>query len=199
MVKSSDLLEAAFREVADLRDSGVRDRRASRERLEGLHEAVAAEFSLETALLAQERGRPLPPRWAPSGARLLVRLRSVFQIPETIAVATAILLLFGLLFFEFRHPPAEEVAKAGRGAWVDPPTSRIAEQSRPHGRGDHFLTEPASHLVLQVDATELAKLRSSSLIATRGFSRDRFAANLDLQLELPMRQILSDAERSELP
>ena len=35
MVKSSDLLESAFREVADLRDSGVRNRRASRERLEG--------------------------------------------------------------------------------------------------------------------------------------------------------------------
>lgn len=224
MTKSSGLLEAAFREVADLRDTCVQDRTVALDRLQGLHETVAAEFPLETALretalrrdralssrtgkvservrkalVAQERGRPIPARWAPDAARLLVRLRSVLQIPKTIGLATAIFLA-GLLFFEFRHPPANEVAKVGRGALFDSPISKIAKGPDPHWRGDHFLTGAASHLVLQVSATELAKLRSSSLIAKRGFSRNRFEANLELQLEPPMSQILSEAGRSELP
>jgi hypothetical protein len=221
MDKRVDELVAALREIAASRDARLQDRPITSDRLERLHEILGTEFPLETALseTARRRDNALSPRareltadvaaqllevetrsqtfaCSPrSFATVLVRLRSALHTPVAIGAATAILLVAGLFVFE--NGRASD--KGGRNGVAASADARSVETPQRPWRAGHFLTGPGSRLALQVSTNELAHLRPSLLTANRVFSPDLSEAKLNLRLDLPVSQILTEAGRSEMP
>ena len=213
MDKRVDGLAGAMREIAEQRDSQLREAGAiSADRLKQLNAFLAVELPLETALLSAARQRdeslsvmePVLPaavhaalvehaRSVRAAATRLDVLRQLVAPLKAMSLATGyrtaavvaatVLITFALLHFSHLNQPA-----------------RISNQSRPNsvvalGPADfsNVFERPADQLTLQVSRLQLASLDPSLLTVARPLPEFEHPDRA-LPLDLPIRQIRLDVE-----
>lgn len=132
------------------------------------------------------------------------RLWALLQ-PEWIGVATALVVVSaGVLHFGSWGKPARGVrTPEGTALQVsaEPPEGAVVSahqelRTRPE---DSFFSTSGNHLNLRVSTIELASLRPSLLTINGDYFPDRSERDSGLRLDLPVRQILIDAESGRTP
>lgn len=179
---------------------------AGRQRDESLSVRVPVLPATIRAALAQQ----LPPlRAAPKPLDALrlsrIRLHTWWGSlgPTRVAIAAIVILLAaGALHFA-------DWSSVTRGLRISDPTLQptadpksapeFAHQGLPPHPEERSFTASSDHLTLRVGTMELASLQPSLLTINRVFLPDRYEADRSLPLDLPIRQILIDAEAARTP
>ncbi|MBA2269134.1 MAG: hypothetical protein H0W20_00860 [Chthoniobacterales bacterium] len=227
MDKRLDGLAAAMREVAVQRDRLLREEGAiSPDRLQRLHAVLASALPVEMALSAAARQRDeslsvrvpvlpegveaalaeqLPPLRAAQKSREALRhyrmrlheLWGLLRTPARVAVAVTVLILAVLHLSDWSNGTSGARISDGAALEVLPDaTSTASHQGLPTSSEESF---PASgnNLTLRVSTIELVSLRPPLLTINRAYLPDRYDSALPL--DLPVRQILIEAEAATTP
>jgi hypothetical protein len=219
MDKRVDGLAGAMREIAEQRDSQLREAGAiSANRLEQLNAFFAMEFPVETTLLAAARRRDAslsamePALPAVVRAALIENLGSVRAAATPLAVLRQLVAGLKAMSLEPVYGRAAVVAATILVGFAlfhfsrsRNQTARISNQSQPDSAMAlgpapfaNVFERPADQLTLQVSRLDLASLDPSLLTIARALPEFEHADRV-LPLDLPIRQIRLDVEAVRTP
>jgi hypothetical protein len=118
-------------------------------------------------------------------------------LAKTVAIAAAVILLFGGTFYFARPNRAgAPVRISERGTTATAPLFKTALLT---DAGDRFFGNTGGDLTLHVSKVELASLQPSLLSINRAILAERYYADQGLPLDLPIRQILSETATPAMP
>lgn len=218
MDKRIDGLAAAMREIAEQRDSRLRDAGAiSADRFEQLNLFLAAELPVETALFTAARRRDASLKTAEPVLPAIVRAALAEQV-ESVRSATPVLDVLRQLFARLKAMTFAPIYRTAAVVAVtvfitfallhlspSHQTTRISKESQPNSGMvlgpavfSNVFERPANQLTLQVSRLDLASLDPSLLTIARALPEFEHAERV-LPLDLPIRQIRLDVEALRTP